>query len=127
MPSLRKLHRPTACIAILAMLLWALMPVAGAARADSAVDRLLMEVCTMGRVLLIAAPADSEAPLPPAVERSDCPLCCAHAGGVPLPSAVAALPAAAGVALRPPLVRSVLALRPLRWQLSVARAPPVLS
>lgn len=127
MQPLRKLHRPTAWIALLAMLLWALMPTAGAARSAGNAEQMLVEVCAMGGTMLMQLPADSDQPAPSTAPRADCPLCCAYGGALPLPSTAAALPAAPGEAVGPPLLRIAPMPGLQRWQLSFARAPPSLS
>lgn len=126
MPQLRRFHRFTAWIALLAMLLWALMPTAGAARSGAAAG-MQVEVCTLGGMMRMWVPAGSGDETPSPAQRVDCPLCCAQYGSPALPSTATGLPAAVGTALRSPLPPPVLVPRLLRWQLSVARAPPLSS
>lgn len=126
-PNLFRFRRSTAWIALCAMLLWSLMP-AGGGRAAQAAPGELIEVCTMAGMVLMPAPTGGADGTPaPAAERSDCPWCCPHAGGFALLPAGASLPAAQ-TAMRALLApQSAAPVRPLRWRLSFARAPPVLS
>lgn len=122
MQPLFRLRRFTAWLALCATLLWTLMPAMDSA---GSAPGGVVEVCTLAGTAWIAVPADGNSA--PAGERSDCPWCCAQAGGFALLPPGAALPAVPAAGRAPPVRAAPGAARVLRWQLSFARAPPALS